>query len=298
MLKDFLRGKQRYVTIRPKEKQGTTPSDGMWTRCPGCDNLLFTKELAKNLHVCDRCDQHFRVGARERVAQLIDGETFQEIDADLEGSNPLGFAAYEAKLTKSREQTGLKEAFIYGEGKIGGYRTVFGAIDFGFIGGTMGSVVGEKVSRAFEYATEQGLPVVLVSAGGGGARMHEGILSLMQMAKTSQAVARHNEAGLLYISVLTDPTMGGVYASFASLADIILAEPRALIGFAGPRLVEETIGQQLPPGFQRAEYALENGMIDKIVSRRDLKNVLTKLLGYHLGGGGSQWRKCLNGKNP
>lgn len=284
MLKVFW-GKQKYVTIRPREASSGPVADGLWTRCPACSSLLYTKELTKNLNVCDRCSHHFRMGAWDRVRHLLDSDSFQEMDRDLKGGNPLGFSGYEGKLAKSRETTGLTEACLTGEGRLSGYQLVFGAIDFGFIGGTMGTVVGEKVSRAFECALAKRLPVVMVSAGGGGARMHEGILSLMQMAKTSQAVERHSQAGLLYIAVLTDPTMGGIYASFASLADVILAEPQALIGFAGPRVVEETIRQKLPSGFQRAEFALNNGMVDAIIERKELRKVLTRLLLYHDRGG-------------
>ncbi|MEW6046967.1 MAG: acetyl-CoA carboxylase, carboxyltransferase subunit beta [Bacillota bacterium] len=285
MLKDLFRGKSRYVTVKapaaPPAPRREAP-DGLWTKCSGCGAILYTKELQRNYRVCPKCGYHFRIGAWERLSLLLDRlEQFEVFDSDLRSLNPLGFPSYEEKVARSQEATGLDEAVVMGSATIGEWPVVVGAIDFGFMGGSMGSVVGERIARAFERAVELGLPVVIFSAGGGGARMHEGILSLMQMVKTSQAVARHSQAGLLYISVLTDPTMGGIYASFASLADVILAEPGALIGFAGPRVVEETIRQKLPPGFQSAEFALRNGMIDMIVDRRQMKPTLTRLLALH-----------------
>lgn len=285
MLKDLFRGKPRYVTVKAP---ASTPvprreaPDGLWTKCTGCGAILYTKELQRNDRVCPRCGYHFRIGAWERLALVLDSlDRFQPFDRDLRSVNPLGFPGYEEKVARSQQSTGLDEAAITGSATIGEWPVVVGAIDFGFMGGSMGSVVGERIARAFERATELGLPVVLFSAGGGGARMHEGILSLMQMAKTSQAVARHSQAGLLYVSVLTDPTMGGIYASFASLADVIMAEPGALIGFAGPRVVEETIRQKLPPGFQSAEFALRHGMIDMVVDRRQIRPTLIQLLALH-----------------
>ena len=293
MLKDLFRGKPRYATVKPPA--GPSPispaaprreaPDGLWTKCGGCGAILYTKELAKQCRVCPRCGYHFRIGALERLAQVLDDPAaFEAFDTDLISLNPLGFPSYEEKVARSRQATGLDEAAITGRGSIGEHPVVVGAIDFGFMGGSMGSVVGERITRAFERAAELGLPVIIFSAGGGGARMHEGIFSLMQMAKTAQAVSRHSRRGLLYISVLTDPTMGGIYASFASLADIILAEPGALIGFAGPRVVEETIRQKLPPGFQSAEFALQHGMVDMIVDRRQLRPTLIRLLGLHAPG--------------
>ncbi|HEY8486490.1 MAG TPA: acetyl-CoA carboxylase, carboxyltransferase subunit beta [Limnochordales bacterium] len=294
MLKDLFRGKPRYATVRPPSREGPAgppaeapparreAPDGLWTKCSGCRAILYSKELARSLRVCPRCGYHFRIGAWQRLAQVLDDvESFELFDVELASANPLGFPGYEEKVARSRQATGLDEAAITGRGSIGEHPVVVGVIDFAFMGGSMGSVVGERITRAFERASELGLPVVLFSAGGGGARMHEGILSLMQMVKTSQAVARHSRRGLLYISVLTDPTMGGIYASFASLADIIIAEPGALIGFAGPRVVEETIRQKLPPGFQSAEFALEHGMIDLIVDRRQLRSTLVRLLSLH-----------------
>ena len=287
MLKDLFRSRPRYVTVRsqansqPKELERKNNEQSLWVRCDDCGELLYQKEVAKNLYVCPKCGYHFRISAAMRIEQLLDPDTFQEINADIVSGDPLSFPFYKEKLTKSRERTKLNEAVVTGEAKIGGYPVMFGVIDFEFMGGSMGSAVGEKICRLFERALETRYPVVMVSAGGGGARMQEGILSLMQMAKTSQAVGKVLDAGIPYFSVLTHPTMGGIYASFASLADIIIAEPKALIGFAGPRVVEETIRQKLPPGFQTAEFALENGMIDLIVERKDLRETLIKLLGMH-----------------
>jgi len=212
---------------------------------------------------------------------ICDPDTFQVLNDHLESTNPLDFPQYADKLESARKKTGISDAIITGVGRIEGMEAAIGISDFGFIGGSMGSVVGERIARLFEYAIDHRLPVVLFSARGGGARMQEGIFSLMQMAKTSQAVEAHNQAGLLYISVLTDPTMGGVYASFATLGDILLAEPGALIGFAGPRIVEETIRQKLPPGFQSSEFALEHGMLDQIVERKNLRPTIGKLLRLH-----------------
>jgi acetyl-CoA carboxylase carboxyl transferase subunit beta len=225
------------------------------------------------------------MGAKERLNLLVEKGDFQEIDANLRTVNVLNFPDYDNKLKKSQKATELIEGVIAGRALIDGISVILAIIDFGFIGGSMGSVVGEKITRAIELAAAEKVPFIAVSAGGGGARMHEGILSLMQMAKTSQALNRLSEAGCLYISVLTDPTMGGVFASFASLGDITIAEPDALIGFAGPRVIQQTIRQTLPPGFQTSEFVLEHGIIDLIVSRKDLKATLTQLLKFHVNGG-------------
>ncbi|MCK9222069.1 MAG: acetyl-CoA carboxylase, carboxyltransferase subunit beta [Limnochordia bacterium] len=287
MLKDLFRSKPRYVTVKSQTATKTSEAErknqeqSLWIKCEGCGELLYQKEVAKNLYVCPKCNYHFRINARMRLEQLVDPDTFIEINSNLVSSDPLNFPSYKDKLAKSLERTKLKEAVLTGRAQIGGHPVMFGVIDFEFMGGSMGSAVGEKITRMFEQSLETRFPVVMVSAGGGGARMQEGILSLMQMAKTSQAVGRILDAGIPYFSVLTDPTMGGVYASFASLADVIVAEPKALIGFAGPRVVEETIRQKLPQGFQTAEFAMENGMIDLIVERKDLKEMLIKLLGMH-----------------
>ncbi len=285
MLKDLFRTKPKYVTVRtnretPQQAKREIP-DGLWTKCDSCGAMIYNKELEKNQFVCDKCDFHFRISATERLKLTVDQGTFERINEELVSVNPLEFPMYGEKLQKAREKTGLSDAIVTGVGCIDGQRTAVGFMDFGFIGGSMGSVVGERIVRLFELAVDSRLPVVLFIAGGGGARMQEGILSLMQMAKTSQAVEKHHQSGLLYISILTDPTMGGVFASFATLADILLAEPEALIGFAGPRIVEETIRQKLPPGFQRSEFALEHGMLDRIVERKELRPTIAKLLRMH-----------------
>jgi acetyl-CoA carboxylase carboxyl transferase subunit beta len=257
--------------------------EGVWMRCDGCQATIYRKEVERNLNICPHCDFHFSVSAAERIAQLLDADTFEEWFADMRPGDPLGFndkRPYRERLRDEQERTGLNEAAVVGQGFIRGLRIVFGLTDSGFIMGSMGSVVGEKLTRAIEAATEQGLPLIIVSGSGGGARMHEGIFSLMQMAKVSQAVARHHAAGHLYISVLTNPTMGGVAASFASQGDVILAEPKARIGFAGPRVIEQTVGMKLPAGFQTSEYLQEHGFIDRIVHRRDLGTTVAQLIDY------------------
>jgi acetyl-CoA carboxylase carboxyl transferase subunit beta len=257
--------------------------EGVWMRCDRCQATLFRKEVERNQQVCPQCDHHFAVPARERIRDLLDEDTFEEWFADLRPGDPLQFndrRPYPERLQAEQERTGLTEAAVVGQGFIKGIRLVFGVTDSSFIMGSMGSVVGEKLTRAVEEATRQRLPVVFVSGSGGGARMHEGIFSLMQMAKVSAALARHHAAGGLYISVLTHPTMGGVAASFASLGDIIIAEPRALIGFAGPKVIQQTVRVQLPEGFQTSEFLLEHGFIDRIVHRRDLRGLLAQLLDY------------------
>ncbi|NMB12178.1 MAG: acetyl-CoA carboxylase carboxyltransferase subunit beta [Firmicutes bacterium] len=282
MFKDLFRTKPKYVTVRPQAvsiKQDT--SAGLWQKCPQCTNLIYKKGLEKNYYVCEKCGFHFRIGVWERLRQVADEGSFMELHTDLASENPLEFPGYSDKLAQAQEKTGLDEALIIGQATIQGNDCMLAIADFDFMAGSMGSVVGERVTRTFETAIDQELSVVIFSAGGGGARMQEGILSLMQMAKTSQAVERHNRAGLFYLSVLTNPTLGGVYASFASLGDILIAEPGALIGFAGPRIVEETTRQKLPNGFQSAEFAMEHGMIDKIVHRKDLRQVLGRLLSVH-----------------
>ena len=257
--------------------------EGVFMRCDGCGATLFRKQVVENQNVCPDCDHHFPLSAFERVAQILDDDTFEEWFADLRPGDPLGFndrRPYPDRVKAEQERTGLNEAAVVGQGFIKGIRIVFGATDSGFIMGSMGSVVGEKLTRAIEEATRQKLPLVIVSGSGGGARMHEGIFSLMQMAKVSAALARHAEAGALYISVLTHPTMGGVAASFASLGDIILAEPKALIGFAGPKVIAQTVRVQLPEGFQTSEFLLEHGFLDRIVHRRDLRSLLAQLIDY------------------
>ena len=252
---------------------------GIWLKCPACAAMLQRKNLDENLGVCPECQHHFKVRASDRVRHLLDEGTFQGFGDDLVPSNPLGFAGYEGTLERSRKKSGLNEAALVGHGKLDGIPVAFGSLDFNFVGGSMGVVVGDRITLAAEYALEHGLPLILISTSGG-ARMHEGALSLMQMAKTSAAIARLGEESLPYFSVLADPCTGGVIASFAALGDVILAEPGALIGFAGPRVIETTIGAQLPDGFQRAEFLVEHGFVDRIVPRPELKTELAACLRY------------------
>ena len=256
--------------------------EGLWVKCDNCKEIIYRKEVDKNYKVCPKCDYHFRISASERLPYLVDEGSFLEVEDGLSPKDFLGFKDYKDKLKSSLKKTGLKDAIISGEAKIGGRPVSLVVMDFNFMGGSMGSVVGEKIARAVERAIEKKTPFVSV-ASSGGARMQEGILSLMQMAKTSAAVARLGEAGLPFVSVLTDPTFGGVTASFAMLGDIIIAEPKSLIGFAGPRVIEQTIKQQLPSGFQRAEFLLEHGMIDMIVPRREMHAMLGKALEFFAG---------------
>jgi acetyl-CoA carboxylase carboxyl transferase subunit beta len=256
--------------------------EGLWVKCDNCKEIIYRKEVDKNYKVCPKCDYHFRISASERLPFLVDEGSFLEVEDGLSPKDFLGFKDYKDKLKSSRKKTGLKDAIISGGAKIGGRPVSLVIMDFNFMGGSMGSVVGEKIARAVERAIEKKTPFVSV-ASSGGARMQEGILSLMQMAKTSAAVARLGEAGLPFISVLTDPTFGGVTASFAMLGDIIIAEPKSLIGFAGPRVIEQTIKQQLPAGFQRAEFLLEHGMIDMIVPRKEMHAALGKVLEFFAG---------------
>ena len=256
--------------------------EGLWTKCPKCGTMVFDKELDENLKVCSRCEHHFPIGARERIHSMVETCTFEEMDADMTSVDVLNFtgaASYKSKLEKNLATTGLKDAVITGIGKIGEHRVGLGVMDFKFLGGSMGSVVGEKLTRLIEKATEKTLPLIIVSSSGG-ARMYEGMLSLMQMAKTCAALAYHAKARLPYISVLTDPTTAGVMASFASVGDLIIAEPGAMIGFAGPRVIKDTTQAELPPGFQTAEFLLDRGLIDAIVSRRGMKQQLIGYLGY------------------
>jgi len=271
---------QNQAATQPQAHSSPVIPNGLWVKCEKCGTTIYTKDHIKNHKVCLNCGHHYRLGARERIELIMDTGTFVETDAGLTTLNPLAFEGYEQKLAAEREKTGLKEAVVTGYGKINGHNTVIAVMDSSFIMGSMGSVVGEKITRAFEYATAKKLPIIVFTASGG-ARMQEGMFSLMQMAKTSAAVARHDQAGGLYISVLTDPTTGGVTASFAMLGDIILAEPGALIGFAGKRVGEQTIKQKLPDGFQRAEFLLEHGFIDQIVPRKNLKLTLSRLLRLH-----------------
>lgn len=264
-----------------RQKRGVP--EGLWQRCPGCQAAIFKKEAEKRMGVCPECEYHFTVSARERISQVLDERTFDEWDADLMPTDPLGFVdkkAYKDRIVSEQKRTGLKDAALTGTGMIRARRVAFGVTDSAFIMGSMGSVVGERLTRLTERATEQKLPLIIISGSGGGARMHEGIHSLMQMAKVSAALARHNAAGGLYISVLTNPTMGGVAASFASLGDFVFAEPKALIGFAGPRTIKATIRIELPEGFQTSEFLLEHGFIDRIVHRNRLKSEIARVIDY------------------
>ncbi len=264
----------------PTEKQVAIP-EGLWVKCDDCKEIVYRKEVVRNLNVCTKCGYHFRISARERLAMLYDGG-WQEFDRGLVSSDPLGFVdtkAYTRRLRDGRAQTNCLDALVSSQGEVGGIKTVICAMEYGFIGGSMGVVVGEKVTRAIEKCALERLPFVVVSCSGG-ARMMEGALSLMQMAKISAALAHLDQAGLPFISILTDPTTGGVTASFAMLGDLNLAEPGALIGFAGPRVISETIRQPLPEGFQRAEFLLEHGQVDLIVERAELKETLRRLLAF------------------
>ncbi len=257
--------------------------EGLWTKCDPCGEIIYNKTLEEDFKVCPKCDFHFTLSAHERVNQLADESTFKEMFSELSSADPIKFKgpkSYINKLKEDQTATGLKEAVITGEGLIQGKRIALGVTDSRFIMGSMGSVVGEKLTRLIEHATQERLPLVIVSGSGGGARMYEGMFSLMQMAKTSQALAKHHEAKLFFISVLTHPTMAGIMASFASLGDLIVAEPKALIGFTGPRVIEQTIRQKLPEGFQTSEFLLEHGMIDKIIHRRQLKASLAQYIGF------------------
>jgi acetyl-CoA carboxylase carboxyl transferase subunit beta len=257
--------------------------EGLWVQCPGCQSTIFRKEAEKRLSVCPECDHHWTVSARQRISQLLDAGTFEEWDESLEAADPLGFCdkrPYPNRIRDDQLRTGLREAAVTGTGMIRARRVAFGVTDSSFIMGSMGAVVGEKLTRAIERAIEQSLPLIIVSGSGGGARMHEGILSLMQMAKVSAALGRFDRVGGLFVSVLTNPTMGGVAASFASLGDLIFAEPKALIGFAGPRTIKATIRIELPKGFQTSEFLLEHGFIDRIVRRPDLKSEIARAIDY------------------
>ncbi len=255
--------------------------EGLWVKCDVCEEIIYRQELERHLNVCPTCQHHMYLPVRMRLRALCDPDTFEELDRELVALDPLGFAdskKYKDRLKSTRKATGENDAFVSGTGLIDGRKVSLGAFAFEFMGGSMGSVVGEKVTRVFERATAERIPAIVFSASGG-ARMQEGILSLMQMAKTSAAIARFREVGQPYISVLLHPTTGGVAASFAWLGDVILAEPKALIGFAGPRVIEQTIRQKLPSGFQRSEFLLEHGMIDSIVSRGQLREEIARLLG-------------------
>lgn len=273
-------GKPKYTIVRLKKKE---MPEGLWTKCEGCSETLYNKALEDNFKVCPKCNYHFSLTAYERINLLFDKDSFSEFDKEMSSVDLLDFKGpktYKEKLKQDQEATGLYDAVVSGEGKINGKTAVVAVTDSRFIMGSMGSVVGEKITRAIEYAVKNKLPLIIVSGSGGGARMYEGIYSLMQMAKTCAALAYHHKANLPYISVLTNPTMAGIMASFASVGDIIMAEPKALIGFTGPRVIEQTIRQKLPAGFQRSEFLLEHGLIDMIVQRNKMKDILSQLLDY------------------
>ena len=265
------------MRLRMPFRRGKTefPSH-LWTQCPNCGEMLFNKQLVRNLSVCTNCEHHFRLGARERIALIVDRDSFTERDVTLVSGDPLGFTdskAYPARIIESQTKTGERDAVITGDASLGGVPITLAVMNFAFMGGSMGGVVGEKITRAAEHALSARRPLIIVSASGG-ARMQEGTIALMQLAKTVAALTRLGDAGLLFLSVLTDPTTGGVLASFASLGDIILAEPGALIGFSGARVTSETIGEKLPKGFQRAEFLLERGFVDQVVPRAQLRDRL------------------------
>jgi acetyl-CoA carboxylase carboxyl transferase subunit beta len=267
--------------IAAPDKASRVP-EGLWVKCPDCDAIIYTRDLVKSLSVCTKCNHHFRLTARERLLSLFDGEYWVEQDAGLRSNDPLVFSdtkPYRERLAASRAATGLPDAVIVGVGRVDGIEAVVVAMEYAFIGGSMGVVMGEKIVRAAETALIRRLPLIIVSCSGG-ARMMEGALSLMQMAKVSAVLARLDRAKLPYVSVLTDPTTGGVTASFAMLGDLNVAEPKALIGFAGPRVIEQTIRQKLPEGFQRSEFLIERGMLDMIVDRRELKATIARALRF------------------
>jgi acetyl-CoA carboxylase carboxyl transferase subunit beta len=267
--------------LTAKSKKREIP-EGLWTKCPKCSTMVFDKELDENLKVCPHCQHHFPIGSRERIHSLVETCTFEEMDAEMCSIDVLqftGVASYASKLEDYQRSTGLKDAVITGICRIGEHRAALGVMDFSFLGGSMGSVVGEKLARLIERATEKSLPLVIISTSGG-ARMYEGMFSLMQMAKTCAALAYHARVRLPYISVLTHPTTAGVMASYASVGDLIIAEPGAMVGFAGPRVIKDTTQAELPPGFQTAEFLLDHGLIDAIISRREMKLRLTEYLTY------------------
>lgn len=267
--------------LTPKSKKREMP-EGLWKKCPKCSSMVFEKELDENLKVCSHCQYHFPLGARDRILSVTEAGSFEESDADMTSVDVLGFtgaASYTSKLEKYKKSTGLKDAVITGIATMGAHRVGIGAMDFGFLGGSMGSVVGEKLTRLIEAATARSLPLIIISTSGG-ARMYEGMFSLMQMAKTCAALAYHAKARLPYLSVLTHPTTAGVMASYASVGDLILAEPAAMIGFAGPRVIKDTTQAELPPGFQTAEFLFDHGLIDAIVPRKELKERLIYYLDF------------------
>jgi acetyl-CoA carboxylase carboxyl transferase subunit beta len=267
---------------QPVERKQLRMPEGLWVKCEGCKEIIYKKEVLRNANVCPKCSYHFRITAAERLAALFDEGRYQEVDTDIYSVDPLKFVdtkPYKDRLQEYRERTGMTDAVVNARGTLGGYQVMVSAMEYRFMGGSMGSVVGEKVTRAIERALEERIPLIVISCSGG-ARMQEGCLSLMQMAKISGALARLDEAGVPYISILTDPTTGGVTASYAMLGDINIAEPKALIGFAGPRVIEQTIKETLPEGFQRSEFLLEHGMLDFVVERSRMRDVLIQCLRF------------------
>lgn len=258
--------------------------EGLWVKCGNCKEIVYKREVEKNLKICPKCNYHFRISAKERIELIVDEGSFTEINPDITSGDPLSFMdtmPYKERLAENQEKSGLKDAILTGEALINGYNACIAVMDFSFLGGSMGSTVGEKITRAAELALDKKVPFITVTSSGG-ARMQEGIFSLMQMAKTSAAIGRLKDAAIPYISILSDPTFGGVTASFAMLGDVVIAEPRSLIGFAGPRVIEQTIKQQLPDDFQRAEFLLEHGMIDMVVDRKNLKETLSIVIKHLL----------------
>ncbi len=281
MIRDiFMKNKKKRPITIPSDKVKNDVPEGIMTKCPQCKNIIVTKDLMKTLKVCPKCDHHLKMSAVERVACLFDEGTFESIDNHLKTENPLQFPAYTEKIESDANKTGLNEAVLTGTGEIDGHEVAVAIMDAHFRMGSMGSVVGEKITRAIEKATMLGIPMIIFSASGG-ARMQEGVLSLMQMAKTSVALNRHATKGLLYISVMTYPTTGGVSASFASVGDINIAEPKALIGFAGRRVIEQTVREKLPEDFQTAEFLLDHGQLDAVIHRSDMKSSLSKIVRLH-----------------
>lgn len=273
--------KPKYTVVKVSRRKGVP--DGTWLKCEGCGEMIYKKNLDENFRVCPKCNYHFVLSAHERIDMFLDGGDFEEFDKGMRPRDILKFKgpkSYTEKIEKDTLATGMEDAIITGKGRVNNRQIAFAVTDSRFIMGSMGYVVGEKITRVTEYATENELPLVIISGSGGGARMYEGMISLMQMAKTSAALARHSEAGFLYISILTNPTMAGVLASFASLGDVIIAEPRALIGFTGPRVIEQTIRQKLPEGFQTSEFLLEHGLIDMVECRKNLTDIVVQLVDY------------------
>ena len=281
-VKPFLPKKAKLGSGKSKTRKRDIP-EGLWTKCPSCETMIFDKELDEKLKVCPKCQFHFPIGSRERIHSLVETCTFEEMDPAMTSVDVLKFAGYKSKLDRDRKATMLMDAVVTGIGKIGRHQVALGVMDFGFLGGSMGSVVGEKLTRLIERATEGNWPVIIISTSGG-ARMQEGSLSLMQMAKTSAALAYHAQRRLPYLSVLTNNSYGGVMASYAALGDLILAEPAAMIGFAGPRVIKDTTHAELPPGFQTAEFLVDHGLIDAIVPRLEMKEQFVKYLDYFAGG--------------